>query len=62
MALKKDGDQLDGSYDSVLLRVEEDRSISGKANWIGYILHRNVLLKHVIEVKSEGRTEVMGRG
>jgi hypothetical protein len=28
-----------------------------KANWIGHILHRNCLLKHVIE----GKTEVIGR-
>jgi hypothetical protein len=48
--------------DGELLGVEGERSISGKANWIGYILRRNVLLKHVIEVKSEGRTEVTGRG
>jgi hypothetical protein len=29
-----------------------------KANWIGHILHRNCLLKHVIEGMKEGR----GRG
>jgi hypothetical protein len=32
-----------------------------KANWIGHILRRNCLLKHVIEGKIEGRTEVTGR-
>jgi hypothetical protein len=32
-----------------------------KANWIGHILRRNCLLKHVIEGKKEGRIEVMGR-
>jgi hypothetical protein len=32
-----------------------------KANWIGHILRRNCLLKHVIEGKLEGRTEMMGR-
>jgi len=32
-----------------------------KANWIGHILYRNCLLKHVIEGKTEGRTEVRGR-
>jgi hypothetical protein len=32
-----------------------------KANWIGHILHRNCLLKHVIEGKTEGRIEVTGR-
>jgi hypothetical protein len=29
-----------------------------KANWIGHILRRNCLLKHVIEGKLEGRKEV----
>jgi hypothetical protein len=32
-----------------------------KANWIGHILHRNCLLKHVIEGKLEGRIEMMRR-
>jgi hypothetical protein len=32
-----------------------------KANWIGHILRRNCLLKHVIEGKLEGRREMMGR-
>jgi hypothetical protein len=32
-----------------------------KANRIGHILHRNCLLKHVVEGKIERRTEVMGR-
>jgi hypothetical protein len=32
-----------------------------KAKWIGQILHRNCLLKHVIEGKIEGRIEVTGR-
>jgi hypothetical protein len=27
-----------------------------KANWIGHILHRNGLLKHVIEDPIEGRS------
>ena len=31
------------------------------ANWIGYILSNNCLLKHVIEGKIEGRIEVTGR-
>jgi hypothetical protein len=26
-----------------------------KANWIGHILHRNCLLKHVVEEKIEGK-------
>jgi hypothetical protein len=35
------------------------QSIKGrKATWIGHILHRNCLLKHVIEVKIEGKIEV----
>jgi hypothetical protein len=32
-----------------------------KANWIGHILYRNCLLKHIIERKTEGRIEVTGR-
>jgi hypothetical protein len=32
-----------------------------KVNWIGHILRRNCLLKHVIEGKLEGRIEVTGR-
>jgi hypothetical protein len=32
-----------------------------KANWIGHILYRNCLLKHVIEGKREGRLEETGR-
>jgi hypothetical protein len=34
---------------------------SRKANWIGHILRRNCLLKHVIEGKLEARIEVTGR-
>ena len=46
----------------VLQRVKEERNIvhatvQKKANWIGHILPRNCLLKHVIEGKKEGRTE-----
>jgi hypothetical protein len=41
-------------------RVKEEREIlltikRGKANWIGHILRRNCLMKHVIEGKVEGR-------
>ncbi len=32
------------------------------ANWIDHILHRNYLVKHVIEGKIEGKIEVTGRG
>jgi len=32
-----------------------------KANWIGHILHRNCLLKHVIEGKIKGEMEVARR-
>jgi hypothetical protein len=31
------------------------------ANWIGHILRRNCLLKHVIEGKLKGRIEMTGR-
>ena len=33
-----------------------------KANWIGHILRRNFLLKHVIERKIKERIAVRGRG
>jgi hypothetical protein len=46
----------------VLHRVKEDRNIlhtikRRKTNWIGHILRRNCLLKHVIEGNVEGRIE-----
>jgi hypothetical protein len=52
--------------EEVLHRFEEERNIlhtikTRKANWIGHILHRNCLLKHVIEGQIEGRIEVTGR-
>jgi hypothetical protein len=52
--------------EEVLHRVKEDRNIvhtikRRKANWIGHILRRNCLLKHVIEEKTEGRIEMTGR-
>jgi hypothetical protein len=31
------------------------------ANWVGHILHRNCLLKHIIEGNIEGRIEATGR-
>jgi hypothetical protein len=50
----------------VLHRVREDRNIlrtinRRMADWIGHIVHRKDLLKHVTEAKIEGRIEVMGR-
>jgi hypothetical protein len=52
--------------EEVLHRVNEDMNIlhtikRRKANWIGHVLRRNCLLKHVIEGKLEGWTEVTGR-
>jgi hypothetical protein len=49
----------------VLQRVKKERNIlhtikRRKANWIGHILRRNCLLKHVIQGRAEVRTEVMG--
>jgi hypothetical protein len=50
----------------VLHRVKEERNvlrtIKRRANWLGHILHRNCLLKHIIEVKVKGRIEVTGTG
>jgi hypothetical protein len=52
--------------EEVLNRVKEERNIvhtikRRKANWIGHILRRNCLLKHVIEGELERRIEVTGR-
>jgi hypothetical protein len=52
--------------EEALHRVKEKRNIlhtikRRKANWIGHILRRNCLEKHVIEGKIEGRIEVTGR-
>ena len=33
----------------------------GKANWIGYILRRNCLLRHIIDGKIEERMQIMRR-
>jgi hypothetical protein len=49
-----------------LLRVNEQRNIlheisKRKSNWIGYILRRNCLLRHVIEGKIKEGLEVTGR-
>jgi hypothetical protein len=50
----------------VLLRFKEQRNIlheirRRKANWIGYMLHRNCLLQRVIEGKMQEGIEVTGR-
>ena len=50
----------------VLHTFKEERkvlhAIKGRqANWLGHILRRNRLLKHVTEGKIEGRIEVAGR-
>jgi hypothetical protein len=52
--------------EEVLHTVKEERNIlhtvkRRKANWIGHILRRNCLLKHVIEGKIEARIEVTER-
>jgi hypothetical protein len=52
--------------EEVLHKVKEERNIlhtvkRRKSNWIGHILCRNCLLKHVIEGRIEGRIEVTGR-
>ena len=52
--------------EEVLLRVNEQRNIlceirKRKANWIGHILHRNCLLKQVIEGKIKGEMDVTRR-
>jgi hypothetical protein len=46
--------------EKVLHRVKEERNTphtikKRKANWIGHMLRRNCLLKHVIERKTEER-------
>jgi hypothetical protein len=51
--------------EEVLHRVKEERNIihtakRRKANWIGHVLSRNCLLKHIIEGKL-WRVEVTGR-
>jgi hypothetical protein len=51
--------------DEVLHTVIEEWNIlhtikSRRATWIGHILRRNCLLKHVIEGTIEGRIEVIG--
>jgi hypothetical protein len=50
----------------VLHSVKGERNIlhaikRRKANWIGHMLRRNCLLKHVVEEQLEGRLEMTGR-
>jgi hypothetical protein len=50
----------------VLQRIHEERNVlhtikRRKVNWIGHILPRSLLIKHVIIGKIEGRIEVMRR-
>jgi hypothetical protein len=68
--LEKNGeDQLERLCErnqEVLHRVNEERNIlntikRSKAHWIGHILNRNCLLKHVIEGKLVGRIEMIRR-
>jgi hypothetical protein len=52
--------------EEVELRVNEQKNIrhkmrKRKANWIGHILRRNCLLKHVIEGNIKGKMEVIRR-
>jgi len=52
--------------EEALPRVNEKGNIqhtlkSRKANWIGHILRRNWLIRHVIELKIERRIKVTGR-
>ena len=52
--------------EEMLQRVKGERNAvqtvkRRKANWIGHILRRNCLLRHVIGGKIEGRIEVKGR-
>ena len=52
--------------EEVLLRVNEQRNILNeirkrKAHWIGHILRRKCLLKHLIEGKIKGQIDVTRR-
>jgi len=44
-------------YDGNIIQTIKRR----KVNWFGHILHRDCLIKHVIEGEIEGRIEVTGR-
>jgi hypothetical protein len=65
VVLEQDGDDRVKNKE-VLERVKEERNFlhtvkQRNANWIGYILRRNCLLKRVFEGKIKGRVEVVGR-
>jgi hypothetical protein len=52
--------------EDLLYAVKEERNIphtirQRKLNWIGHIVHRSCLLKHIIEGKIQGGIEVLGR-
>jgi len=55
-------DSYQESSEEVLHRDEEERNVvqttRRKSNWLDHILHRNCLLKHVIEGKVEGKFEM----
>jgi hypothetical protein len=44
-----------------MLKTEVADFSNPKANWIGHIVRRNCLLKHVIEGKLQGRIGMTGR-
>jgi hypothetical protein len=51
----------------VLHRVKKERNVLHtitlrEVNWIGHILRRNCLLRHITEGRMEARIEVTGRG
>jgi hypothetical protein len=53
-------------HEAALHRVKEERNIlhtvkRRKANWIGHILCKNCLLKHVIEGKTEDKNRCDGK-
>ena len=63
--LLKDGeDQLDRSCEKLrnMTKGLEKRTVNRrKGNWIGHMLRRNWLLRHVTEGKIEGRMGLTGR-
>ena len=66
MVLETDGDQLDRSCEELrCITKSQGGQICPTCNnkrRNANILHKNCLLKHIIESKREGRIEVMGRG